>query len=99
MINNYVQLYSWILSIIIGFIYSIILRVYFLIIRNRRFSIRMLLHFLLITLISSLIVICYLEFNGNLLHYSYILFWIIGYMFGNNNKIVKLVCKLTRKDK
>lgn len=79
MINNNEQLFSWIISIYIGFIYSFLLKYFYLLTRNKRKIYKILLSFIFILLVTIFIIYVYYKINGGIIHYSYILFWILGY--------------------
>ena len=97
--NNFLQFYTWVVSFGIGFVYHLAIDLYFLFVNKFSISIRLLFHILYVLIVSILVIFCYFKININMMHYSYIFFWIGGYVVLNNVKIVKLWCKLARKDK
>lgn len=99
MINNYIQLYSWLFSFSIGFTYKILIDLYFYLFSKINYLLRIFLDFLFVLFISISVIYLYFKLNGNVFHYSYLLFWGVGYITSNKLNIVKYICKLTKKIK
>lgn len=99
MISSNVQLLSWIISILVGYIYFHVSFLYFSFVSRYHLYFRMIFHLIYIMLISLGISYLYYRVNYNVFHYSYVLFWFGGYYLYKKINIVKFICKVTRKPK
>ena len=90
MINSNIQLFSFISSIMIGFIYCYLYKYYFKIFKKQKIIFLIFIDalFIIINLVS--LIFLYMRINGGYIHYSFIIFWIIGYLVAIKvNKYVK----------
>lgn len=79
MINNYLQLSSWMISIIIGLVYYYLLNTVFTKVNTYNIIIKIFIDIVFVTLVSALLIFTYYKFNGGYIHYGYPLFYILGY--------------------
>ena len=83
MINTYLQLYSWILSFFIGIIYGFILDLFIKYTVINNVIIKVFKDVAFVFVMSILLIYIYYKFNGGYIHYGYLLFFILGYVFNN----------------
>ena len=79
MISSGLQLYSWFVSVLIGFIYASFLNLF--IRYNKRKSIPLMIIKSAIFIITCvvLLIFIYYKCNNGYIHYSFLIFWIIGF--------------------
>lgn len=94
MINNYLQLSSWIISILLGFIYYYFINVIVTKLNSHNIIIKIFIDTLYILIISLLLIYIYYKFNGGYIHYGYPLFYTLGYIAAKIvNKSVNMLKK------
>ncbi len=96
MISSPIQLYSLFFSVLLGSLYNFILNLYLIKINYKKIYFRCVFHTIFILFISIIVINIYFKINGGFIHYSYLLFWIIGYFITNK---VKLYVKQQKKSK
>lgn len=79
MISGTFQLFSWISSIFLGFIYGFISNKFIKFTRGLRLIYRLFLDIIYVIICSALLIFIYYKINGGYIHYSYLIFWSIGY--------------------
>lgn len=79
MINNNIQLLSWFFSIIAGFVYSIFLFLFSIFIKSMSKLLKIFLSSIFVIIISTFMIYAYYKINNGFIHYSYLVFWLIGY--------------------
>lgn len=87
MISPYLQLYTWFFLFIIGAAYYIVLNVFFFFSYKFKIVFRLFLYTLFVIFISSLIIILLFIFNGGIIHYTYALFFLLGYYVAKRVKV------------
>lgn len=82
MISSNIQLLSFFISVCIGFMYFYFYRIVF----NRLwFKTKMFIFLkdiIYILIVSTISIYVYYIVNNGYVHYSYVIFWVIGYMIG-----------------
>jgi hypothetical protein len=94
MIDNNLQLYSWIFSIMVGFLYAFSFHFFYKYTFCKRNIIKIILSFFYVITITFCGIFSYYKVNGGYIHYSFLVFWILGaYIFN----IVKCTVKRHKK--
>ena len=96
MISSNIQLLSWLVSIVIGLIYYHIINVFYRFTSRYRLFIRIFFDILFIFILTSLFIYIYLKVNNGFIHYSFVIFWFLGYLLSN---IVNIYVKRQKKSK
>lgn len=96
MISSNIQLLSWLISIVIGFIYYHILNAFYRFTSRYGLFIRIFFDIFLIFIVTSLLIYIYLKVNNGFIHYSFVIFWFLGYLLSN---IVNIYVKRQKKSK
>ena len=79
MISVKLQLYSWITSVVIGFFYFLFLFLTTKFIIRKNIIMRIILYTLFVVITSILLMYLYYLVNGGIIHYTFVLFWCVGY--------------------
>lgn len=82
MIDNNIQLLSWLISVLIGFIYALAICLFKRITINKRKLFKIFCSILFICIFSIFSIYVYYIVNGGIIHYSFLVFWVCGsYLF------------------
>ena len=79
MIDNKLQLYIWFISIIVGFIYASFLNLFIKSNKGKKLPLIIIQSIIFIIICVLLLMRIYYICNNGHIHYSYLIFWIIGY--------------------
>lgn len=79
MISSSLQLYSWFISLIIGAVYYYINSIFIFRFKPKLLVLRLIYYSIFVFIVSFSLIYIYYKINNGYIHYSYPIFWIIGY--------------------
>ena len=87
MINSNLQLFSWIISLFIGFIYYFILNYIYIRLNFRNIFLKLIIDISYIFITFVILSYTYYKINNGVIHYGYPIFYVIGYYLANRVNI------------
>jgi len=83
MISAKIQLCSWLVSFVIGFSYYFALIIYCKLTSKIRRSVRLITNLIFISLLVLICICIYYKITNGLIHYTFLIFWILGFYVNN----------------
>lgn len=87
MINSNLQLFSWIISLFIGFIYYFILNYIYIRLNFKNIFLKLIIDIFYIFITFVILSYIYYKINNGVIHYGYPIFYVIGYYLANRVNI------------
>ena len=79
MMNSNLQILSWSVSFLVGIFYLFMLDLFFNFVYRKNIFIRIIYEFIFVIISEVTLVVLYYKLNGGVIHYSYLLFIILGF--------------------